>query len=112
MNHQRLHCYQRLLCVARTVPSLLANIPAGYADLQDQLKRALTSAILNLAEGNGRRSWKEKNRFFDISIASIDEVDAACDLLVAFALVPFLVIEPVQRDLRISAAMIMKLRSL
>ena len=63
-----------------------------------------------LAEGNGRRSWKEKNRFFDISIASIDEVDAACDLLVAFQLVSILVIGPVQRDLRIAAAMIMKLR--
>jgi len=47
-----------------------------------------------------------------MSIASIDEVDAACDLLVAFALVPFLVIEPIQRDLRVSAAMIMKLRRL
>ncbi len=112
MNHHRLHCYQRLLCVARTVPALLASIPAGYADLQDQLKRALTSAILNLAEGNGRRSQREKNRFFDISIASIDEVDAACDLLVAFALVSSLVIEPLQCDLRASAAMIMKLRRL
>jgi len=29
----------------------------------------------------------------------IDEVDAACDLLVAFALVPVVVIEPVQCDL-------------
>ncbi|GEM_PF-3228433 len=34
---------------------------------------------------------------------------AACDVLVAFALVPFLVIEPIQCDLRASAAMIMKL---
>jgi len=68
--------------------------------------------VVHLAEGNGRRSWKERNRFFDISIASIDEVDAACDLLVAFALVPSVVIEPVQRDLRVSAAAIMKLRRL
>jgi len=65
-----------------------------------------------LAEGNGRRSVRDRNRFFDMSIASIDEVDAACDVLVAFQLVPFLVIEQIQRDLRASAAMIMKLRRL
>jgi len=92
-------------------PSELRSSGRGPVEII-QLKRALTSAILNLAEGNGRRSWKERNRFFDISIASIDEVDAACDLLVAFALVPCLVIEAIQRDLRASAAMIMQLRRL
>jgi len=55
---------------------------AGY--LKDQLERALSSAILNLAEGNGRKSTKERNRFFDISSASIDEITSIMDLFMVF----------------------------
>jgi len=44
--------------------------------LVDQLKRALCSALLNLVEGNHRRSAKERGRFFEISRASLSEVAA------------------------------------
>ena len=82
--NQRLDCYRLLVDVAKAMPCLISCMPRGEGYLADQLKRALVSAILNLAEGNGRFSIKERNRFFDISLASIKEVMAAIDISNAF----------------------------
>ena len=87
MNHRKLKCYELLLESARSVPPILNQLPRGNAYIEDQIKRALSSAILNLAEGNGRRSVKERNRFFDISLASISETSAAIDIISAYGYV-------------------------
>ena len=87
MNHRKLKCYELLLEAARSVPPILNRLPRGTAYIEDQIKRSLSSAILNLAEGNGRRSIKERNRFFDISLASISETSAAIDILSAYGYV-------------------------
>lgn len=87
MNHQRLKCYLLLLDIAKRSPSLLARIPRGHNYIVDQFKRALSSAILNLSEGNGRISTKEKRRFFDISLASISECSSAIDIMLAYCLI-------------------------
>jgi len=62
----------------------VAQVPRGEGYLIDQLKRALSSAILNLSEGNGRTSIKERRHFFDISLASIAETSSALDILSAY----------------------------
>ena len=82
--YQRLNCYTLLLDVAKAMPGLIAKIPRGDGFLINQLKRALTSAILNLAEGNGRYSIKERNRFFNISLGSIKEVMSAIEISSAY----------------------------
>lgn len=110
MNHNRLKCYGILMDVARKVPDLVAQLPRGEGYLVDQLKRALASAILNLSEGNGRRSQKERARFFDISLASIAETASAIDILLAYDLVSMEIGEEIKSKLRIAYAMIMKLR--
>ncbi len=110
MNHKRLKCYELLMDVARRVPTLIGHLPRGSYYLEDQLKRALSSAILNLAEGNGRRSIKERNRFFDISLASIAEVSAAVDLICAYGTIPAELEQYVQSKLRGSYSMEIKLR--
>ena len=84
MNHNKLHCYELLLGIAKTVPALLKSLPKGEGFLADQLKRALISGILNLSEGNSRTSIKERNRFFDISLASIAETSSAIDIMASF----------------------------
>ena len=73
MNHQRLKCFQLLLNVARKVPTLLRMLPKGSYYLEDQLKRALASAILNLAEGNGRFTKADRRNFFTIARGSAQE---------------------------------------
>ncbi len=79
LNHHRLHCYSLTLVLARTVPALLATWPRGSSDLQDQLKRALSSVLLNIAEGNGRTSPADRKRFFTIARGSATEVGAIFD---------------------------------
>ena len=48
-----------------------------------QLDRASTSIPLNIAEGNGKRSTKDRCRYFDTSRGSALECAAALDALVA-----------------------------
>ncbi len=87
MNHEKLECYQQLVIAAEEVARKVARWPRGHATLIDQLRRAMVSAVLNLAEGNGKRSSAiERRRFFEISLGSIAEVTAALDLAAAFGL--------------------------
>jgi four helix bundle protein len=53
----------------------------GFADLRDQLDRASSSIILNLAEGLGRFSPRDKARFFVIARGSTMECAAIVDVL-------------------------------
>jgi four helix bundle protein len=85
-------------------------MPRGNYYLEDQLKRALSSAILNLSEGNARRSIKERNRFFDISLASIAETSSALDIINAYGYITAMVNEEIKSQLRLSYAMIMRMR--
>ena len=110
MNHQRLKCYRQLISVAKKMPTLTKMLPRGTAYIEDQLKRALSSAILNLAEGNGRTSKKERCRFFDISIASIAETASAIDIISAYGYIPAELEIELKSALRSSYAMIMNLK--
>jgi len=110
MNHHRLKCYQRLMEVAKTVPALVRMLPRGEGNLVDQFKRALTSAILNLSEGNGRTSAKERNRFFDISLGSISETIACIDIFEAFGEVPKELSTELSTNLKIAYIMIRNLK--
>ena len=46
------------------------------AHLKDQLNRASSSIVLNLAEGYGRSGPKEQRRFFQIAMGSLRECQA------------------------------------
>ena len=48
-----------------------------------QLDRASTSIALNIAEGNGKRSNKDRGRYFDTARGSAFECAACLDVLVA-----------------------------
>lgn len=88
MDHENLRCYNQLMCVAEGLAKRVAKWPRGYGNLIDQLRRAMTSAVLNLAEGNGKRSsHAERRRFFEISMGSISEVSACLDLASIFGLI-------------------------
>ena len=81
MNHQRLECYQRMLRAVKDVQTLMPNLARGTAEMEDQLKRALNSAVLNMVEGNGRRTPKDRGCFFNRATASLSEASACLDLL-------------------------------
>src|SRR5580692_12769187 len=56
-------------------------------ELTDQLDRASLSALLNTAEGNGRRQGKQRAKFFDDARGSAIECAACLDASVAKKLV-------------------------
>ena len=110
MNHQKLKCYEVLINIAKKMPAITANLPSGEGYIIDQLKRALSSAILNLSEGNGRLSLKEKRRFFDISLASISESSSAIDILRAYNLISIQLYNEIQSSIRLAYAMTIGLK--
>ena len=81
-DHERLKVYQQALRFVGWVGPLIDELPARLA-ARDQLDRASTSIVLNLAEGNGKRSHPERCRFFDIARGSGVECAACLDVLVA-----------------------------
>ena len=48
--------------------------------LKDQMNRASSSVCLNLAEGSGKRTSKDKIKFYSISLGSLRECQAIIDL--------------------------------
>ena len=87
MNHEKLICYRQLVSVAKRVSKIVAGWPRGYGYLADQICRATASAVLTLAEGNGKRgNPRERRRFFQMSMGSISEVAACLDLATVFSL--------------------------
>ena len=78
LDHERLDCYAVALEFAAMVPSLTK---AARPSLRDQLERAAASIVLNLAEGCGRRTQRDRNQFFSIAQGSAMEGAAAVDLL-------------------------------
>ncbi|MEK7635946.1 MAG: four helix bundle protein [Patescibacteria group bacterium] len=61
---------------------LVKKLPKEYRfELGSQIIRCCFSIILNIAEGSGKASDKELNRYINISLGSATELLAAIDVL-------------------------------
>lgn len=108
--HEKLKCYRQLMEVAGGLARRMTTWPRGYGYLEDQLKRAISSAVLTLSEGNGKRNGqKERKRFFQMSMGSIAEVASALDLAATFGLIVKEEQEKMKAVLRLSYYQIRKL---
>ncbi len=81
-DHEKLNVYQVSLTFNEWVGELLPSIEAKAA-AKDQLDRAATSIPLNIAEGNGKFSKRDRARYFDIARGSALEAAASLDVLVS-----------------------------
>src|SRR5947207_15025661 len=81
-DHEKLNVYQVSLTFNEWVGELLSSIEAKAA-AKDHLDRSATSIPLNIAEGNGKFSPKDRARFFDIARGSAVEAAASLDVLVS-----------------------------
>jgi four helix bundle protein len=79
-DHEKLRVYQESLQFASDVETILERIKKSTV-LHDQLERARTSILLNIAEGNGRYTSADRCRFFDMARGSALECAACLDLL-------------------------------
>ena len=81
-SHEKLIVYQRAIEFVAWLEPMLQGLPSTIA-AKNQLDRASTSVPLNIAEGNGKFSIKDRARFFQIAQGSALECAAALDVLVA-----------------------------
>ena len=75
-DHEKLVVYQEAIGFCGWVGEFLNAISA-----KDQLDRASTSLPLNMAEGNGKFSAKDRARFFEMARGSALERAACLDVL-------------------------------
>jgi four helix bundle protein len=81
-DHEKLDVYHESIAFCAWAGELLNTISAKAA-AKDQLDRASTSIALNIAEGNGKFSGKDRARFLEIARGSTLECAACLDVLVA-----------------------------
>jgi four helix bundle protein len=79
-DHEKLDVYQEAIAFCGWVGEFLSGISARAA-AKDQLDRASTSIPLNIAEGNGKFSAKDRARFFEMARGSALECAACLDVL-------------------------------
>ena len=81
-DYQKLTVWQRAVELAVDVYSVIRTFPSDekYA-LSSQMKRAVTSIAINIAEGCGRDSQKELANFVHIAQGSASELE--CELIIA-----------------------------
>ncbi len=81
-DHEKLKVYQRTIeFVAWS--SELNGTGKSIGPIGDQLARASSSIALNIAEGNGKSSARDRCRFFEIARGSALECSACLDVLAA-----------------------------
>ena len=87
-NHEKLDVFRVAVEFAVEANLIIAGIPESKrrGDLANQLLRASTSIVLNIAEGSGEMSARDKRRFYRIARRSAAECAGILTLLVALDL--------------------------
>jgi len=109
-DHDKLKVYQEAVDFVRWATKLLDSV-SGKAAVRDQLDRASTSVVLNIAEGNGKFSFKERCRFLTIAYGSTVECVACLDVFVAKRLATPEDIEEGRQKLKSVIAMLIGLKN-
>jgi four helix bundle protein len=78
-DHEKLDVYREAIAFCGWVGEFLPAMSSKAA--KDQLDRASTSIPLNIAEGNGKFSSKDRARFFEVARGSALECAACLDVL-------------------------------
>lgn len=74
--YRKLEIWRDSIELLKEVYALADKLPKSEEyNLKSQLKRAMVSVPLNIAEGKCRASSKDFSHFLNIAVASMDEVD-------------------------------------
>jgi four helix bundle protein len=79
-DHEKLRAYQEALRFVAWADPIIEKLNSKLS-ARDQLDRASTSTVLNIAEGNGKRSHPDRCRYLDIARGSVVECAACLDVL-------------------------------
>lgn len=78
--HEKLVVYQKTLAFIAGLDELLKGCESSN-DLIGKIDKSATSILLNIAEGNGRFSSAEKEKFFSISHRAVVQTAALIDIV-------------------------------
>ena len=100
-NHEKLDVFRVAVEFAVEAKCIIDGMPEGTrrAHLADQLHRASTSIVLNIAEGSGEFSMRDKRRFYRMARRSASECAGILTLLVAFELATAESVQPARTKL-------------
>ena len=79
-DHEKLDVYQLALDFMAAAGAICDALPRGTGYLWDQLQRAALSIVLNIAEGAGKFSGKDKAVFYQRARGSTTECAAVLDV--------------------------------
>ncbi len=113
-DHEKLDVYRVAIDFVRLADDVAEGLPRGRGYLADQLHRAATSIALNIAEGAGEFSRKDKARFYRMAKRSATECAAVLDVIRTLSLAGNVEALEVGRDLllRVVAMLVGMTRSL
>jgi four helix bundle protein len=80
-DHEKLDVYRLSIDYVAFSYGIAKSLSGANRHVRDQWLRASQSIPLNIAEGNGKQSLKDKNRFFGIARGSALECAAIHDIL-------------------------------
>jgi four helix bundle protein len=104
-DHERLKVYQEAISFVGWCEDILQRCP-DKAAVKDQLDRASSSIPLNIAEGRGKWSSRDRCRFLEIARGSAVECAACLDVLVAKHRLSSVDIEPGKKQLHAIVSML------
>jgi four helix bundle protein len=87
LDHERLDVYAIALDFLVFANEAIERLPRGRGHLADQLTRASTSVVLNLAEGAGKLSKADKRRYYLTARGSATESAALLDVCLRLRLI-------------------------
>lgn len=75
--YRKLEIWQEAVSLIKIIYQIIEKLPKSEEfNLKSQLKRAIISVALNIAEGKNRKTAKDFAHFLNLSSASLAEVDA------------------------------------
>ena len=107
-DHDKLKVYQKAIEFVAWVNRIIKGIKIRTSTI-DQLGRAADLIALNIAEGNGKYTGKDKCRYFDISRGSAFESASCLDLLFSKNLITSENVKEGKEQLREIVSMLMGL---
>lgn len=87
LGHERLSIYPISIEFIEWITKNIFKNLAGDSKIADQLSRASSSIPLNIAEGSGKLTEKDKKRFYSIARGSAMECSAIFDVMLARELI-------------------------
>ena len=110
-DHDKLDVYRVAIEFIGTASTIAEALPQGRAYIVEQLNRAALSISLNIAEGAGEFSKKEKRRFYRMAKRSATECAAILDICQCLKLAESKPIETGKEQLERIVSMLVRLAS-